>query len=84
MTQHFCKNCGKQHELHYSIFEDGSKHMWYQCDKGRRRYYVPRVDGLDIDVIPTRGELRNQQRAERKALKNAMAPEFPLWDDKIS
>ena len=64
-TKYHCKNCGHDHDLHYSVFNDGTRHMFYICPVNRSRHYVPRVDGLDLQIEPTNAQKKAQKLAEK-------------------
>lgn len=72
MKTHPCKACGQPHELVYQRYLDGTLHMSYLCPTSRKRFHVPRIDGLNIRIEPNR---KAQQLAKKAALE---APQLTL------
>ena len=72
MKTHPCKACGQAHELVYQRYANGTLHMSYLCQTAKKRFHVPRIDGLDIPITPNR-------KAQKLAAKAAIeAPQMQL------
>lgn len=56
--QHPCKSCGQWHPLFEQTHRNASRHHFYWCDISRKRFYVPRTEGLVLPEKPTRKALR--------------------------
>lgn len=72
MKTHPCKACGAAHDLVYQRYADGTLHMSYLCPTARKRFHVPRIDGLDLPIAPNK---KAQQLAQKAALE---APQMKL------
>ena len=53
-TQHFCKDCGQSHPLHYVLYSRGIRHLAYRCDRSRKQHFVKWIGGLKIPTEETK------------------------------